>query len=146
MSCRRALSSAPRNQARLHVNAMDALARLTGDDWGQHGQAVFFTMGAFRDRNNKLKMFKYVYAPLHRPNLPITPLKHYSISVGPGKIPSFKDSVDEYDTTLRRPFRKWADLVLPGSVFHLLIKQGQPFLLLLQSLNMVLVSRERRLV
>jgi hypothetical protein len=38
----------------------EALRSLTGFDWGGHGQVVYWVIGAFLNRNERWKTFKYV--------------------------------------------------------------------------------------
>ncbi|KAJ3520760.1 hypothetical protein NMY22_g12607 [Coprinellus aureogranulatus] len=87
------LSHIYENQATIDVRTMETLHELVGDDWGQVGRAAFFTMGAFRDADDRLKLF--------------------NVSVGPGAMTPFTESMIDYKTSLRAPFKKWAEGVLP---------------------------------
>jgi hypothetical protein len=47
-----------RQQLKISDNAAAALMSLRGNDWGQHGEVVFFLQGAYRDKENAVKTFK----------------------------------------------------------------------------------------
>ncbi|KAJ3535594.1 hypothetical protein NMY22_g6416 [Coprinellus aureogranulatus] len=83
------------NQAHIDVTTMKTLQSLIGDGWGQHGDVVYFTMGAFRDRNSKLQTF--------------------NLSVGPesAQVPRFTDHMQDYKNRVRQPFKDWASKLLP---------------------------------
>ena len=49
-----------RHQNEVSDNATTALWRLIGNDWGQHGDVVFFLQGAYRDENNAVVTFQLV--------------------------------------------------------------------------------------
>jgi len=49
-----------RQQKNISANAAAALMSLIGNDWGQHGDIVFFLQGACRKKDGKVQTFQYV--------------------------------------------------------------------------------------
>jgi hypothetical protein len=47
-----------RNQSKAGDAATAALWRLIGNGWGQHGDVVFFSRGAYRNNKNAVKTFQ----------------------------------------------------------------------------------------
>jgi hypothetical protein len=45
-------------QANAKYNTAGALCDLTGWEWGGHGDMIYFTMGAYRDAQGKVKTFR----------------------------------------------------------------------------------------
>jgi len=43
--------------------ASDALQSLVGYNWGQFGDVVFYTIGAYRNKAQKVVIFGYVESP-----------------------------------------------------------------------------------
>jgi hypothetical protein len=46
-----------RQQANISTNASTALLELIGDNWGQHGDIMFFMQGAYRTEEGKVMTF-----------------------------------------------------------------------------------------
>ena len=49
-----------RHQKDISANTAAALLSLIGNDWGQHGDIVFFLQGAFWNEDGKVHTFQYV--------------------------------------------------------------------------------------
>ena len=47
-------------QKNIHNNASAALLALIGDEWGQHGNIVFFLQGAYQNKDGNVQTFQYV--------------------------------------------------------------------------------------
>ena len=47
-----------KQQSKISNNAGAALLGLRGNNWGQHGDVVFFLQGTYHDKENVVKTFK----------------------------------------------------------------------------------------
>lgn len=91
----------------------DALQPLVGHSWGGCGDIAFFTIGAYRNISDKLKIFSYIYLAFIHLFLTFEPL--FSVSMTDSTDDKdFTACLNDYNKELRAPFKQWANKVLPG--------------------------------